>query len=191
MRFITFVFCFVIFASLGQAKTIQTSSYNYFLIKGQTAVQIYASLLAHAKGPAGHDAYATTLTRIHQKAEFIRGKTCAVHRYDNTADFKFSLPKLQAKPNVDKVALTKWQDFAAVLKRHEEHHRSLWLACAAKFNSSVQNMSARTCDQLGNAIKKLWSKTEASCRRENDAFDAAEQAHFLQVPFIRLVLSAR
>ena len=191
MRFIALVLCFFLNSHIATAKTIQSSTYNYFIIKGKSAPQIYASLLAHANGPAGHDAYATTLTRIHQRADFIRGKNCAVHRYDNIAEFKFSLPKLQSNAKVDATALAQWQGFAAVLKRHEEHHRSLWLACATKFNISVQHMSARTCDQLGNAIKKLWAKTEAVCRQQNDSFDAAERAHFLSLPFIRLVLSSR
>jgi predicted secreted Zn-dependent protease len=191
MRIFSLILCCFLAANLATAKTIQSSTYNYFIIKGQTAPQIYASLLAHANGPAGHDAYATTLTRIHQKADFLIGKNCTVHRYDNIAEFKINLPKLKSTARVNATALSDWNGFANVLKRHEEHHRSLWLACATKFNSAVQHMNGRTCDQLGNSIKKLWAKTEAMCRQQNNAFDKTEQAHFLTLPFIRLLLTAR
>ncbi len=181
---LSFVCLFLIDAT---AKNTSTTTYSYFKVFGQSAPQIYASLLVHAKAPDGHDAYATTTTRIFQKAKFSVGASCSVKNYDTKATFNIALPHL-ASPEGSPVVGAKWQSFAAMLRRHEEHHRSLWLACVENFNNRAESLSANSCDALGKKFAALWKSTEAACRRENDAFDRLEQRHFLKQSFIQLVV---
>jgi predicted secreted Zn-dependent protease len=175
-------------ANQALAGTSQHTSYSYFRIKGQTAKQIYLSLLTHAKAPGGHDAYATTSTSIYQKAKFTVGKSCNVRNHNITAKFKISLPQLNTSSHPPSVVKSKWQNFANVLKRHEEHHRSLWLACATAFSRKAQTLKASNCSTLGNNLTSLWKKIEAACHKQNKAFDNAEQAKLLRQPFIQMVL---
>lgn len=179
---------FLIFLSIAAtAKTTSKTSYSYFKIVGQTAPQIYASLLVHAKAPGGHDAYATTSTRIFQKAKFSVGNACRVKNYDVMATFNIALPSL-APSSATGVVKSNWQSFATMLRRHEEHHRILWLACAENFNRRVLSLSAGNCSALNQKFTALWKATEATCRAQNDAFDKAEQGRFLKQSFIQLIL---
>lgn len=181
------VLILLLLSTAATAKTTMTSSTNYFKIQGQTAQQIYASLLTHAKGPGGHDAYATTSTRILQKASFTVGKSCSVKNYDVVAAFQISLPILKSS-SPHPIIRSKWQGFADVLRRHEEHHRTLWMACARNFNRKVQTLTASNCKALNVKFTALWKATEDVCRQQNNAFDRAEQSRFLKQPFIQLVL---
>ncbi len=187
MRLLVSLGILVFLSTAAVAKTTATTSYSYFKIIGQTAPQIYASLLGHAKSPGGHDAYATTSTRIFQKAKFNVGKSCSVKNYDMVATFKIALPSL-AQSSASGVVKAKWQSFAGMLRRHEEHHKSLWLACVQNFNSRVLTLSADNCKTLNQKFFALWKASEATCRAQNDAFDKAEQGRFLEQSFIQLVL---
>jgi predicted secreted Zn-dependent protease len=178
----------ILMVNVAQAKISQNTSYSYFKISGQSAQQIYKSLLAHAKGPGGHDAYATTSTRIIQNGQYTGGKSCRVKSYNTFLTFKINLPKL-ASSNAHASVKGSWQNFAGVLKRHEEHHRTLWMSCATQFNTAVLALSNSNCSTLKRKFDSLWTKTQNSCRKQNDAFDKAEQAQFLRQPFIQLVLS--
>jgi predicted secreted Zn-dependent protease len=178
----------ILMVNVAQAKISQNTSYSYFKISGQSAQQIYKSLLAHAKGPGGHDAYATTSTRIIQNGQYTGGKSCRVKSYNTFLTFKINLPKLAAS-NAHASVKGSWQNFAGVLKRHEEHHRTLWMSCATQFNTAVLALSNSNCSTLKRKFDSLWKKAQANCRKQNDAFDKAEQAQFLRQPFIQLVLS--
>jgi predicted secreted Zn-dependent protease len=188
MRYV-FLWFFVL-ASAAEAKVSVSTSYSYFKISGHTAGQIYQSLLAHAKGPGGHDAYATTSTRIIQKGTYSTGKSCGVRTYDTNLNFAINLPRLAASKASAPIQ-NSWQDFAGVLKRHEEHHRSLWLSCAREFNRKVLELKESSCANLKNKFKILWKATETSCRKLNDDFDRAEQLRFPHQPFIQLLLRRR
>lgn len=186
---LSFFFIFLL-AGSAMAKTTSSTQYNYFKIQGQTAQQIHISLFKHAKGPGGHDAYATTSTRIFQKVSFIVGKTCSVKTYDMQAMFKINLPVLKSS-NPSPLVKAKWAGFADVLRLHEEHHRSLWLACAQKFNQKVQSLSAPNCQALNKKFISLWKTMETDCKKQNAAFDRAEQLRFPKLPFIKMVSGGR
>jgi predicted secreted Zn-dependent protease len=175
--------------SYGQteAKIRQNSSYNYFRIQGHSAVEIYKSLLKHAKGPAGHDAYATTTIQVFQKSRFSSGASCKLDQIELQAIFKISLPKLNSSPSTPSVARS-WQNFAGTLRNHEEHHRSLWMGCVGKLEAQVRNLQASSCDSLKVKLKQSWKKIERLCMAENNAFDKAEQINLLKQPFIKMVV---
>jgi predicted secreted Zn-dependent protease len=166
------------------------TSYSYFQIKGNSAVEIYVSLLAHAKGPSGHDAFATTATEIAQHGRYLPGKSCRTFSTSSDATFKISLPKL-AKGKASKSVVRGWQGFSSVLKRHEEHHRALWLNCAAAFNQIALRLKENNCDQLKSKFSALWNTMKSNCAKQNQAFDLSEQSQFLKQPFIRLVLQRK
>lgn len=171
----------------AEAKVSQTTTYNYFKVQGQSPRAIYVSLLKHAKGPSGHDAYATTITRIYQKTDFAVGKNCSFKNYSIIGKFKITLPKLTGADGASKATKQGWAGFAAVLKRHEEHHRDLWMACVRNFEKQVRNMSAKSCGTLAIKFKTLWNTMQKSCDAQNSAFDKRERQNFLRQPFIQMV----
>lgn len=190
-KYLIAVLAFAACASPVDAKVLQSTSYSYFKVQGQTPREIYVSLLKHAKGPGGHDAYATTTTRIYQKTSFAVGKTCSFTNYRITGAFKITLPKLVGAGATSAATKQSWAGFANVLKRHEEHHRDLWMACVRNFEAQVRSMSAKSCGQLGSNFKKLWKAMQKNCDAQNSAFDRQEKLNFLRQPFIQKVLRGR
>ncbi len=171
----------------AEAKVSQTTTYNYFKVQGQSPRAIYVSLLKHAKGPSGHDAYATTITRIYQKTDFAVGKNCSFKNYSIIGKFKITLPKLVGAAGASAATKQSWAGFATVLKRHEEHHRDLWMACVRNFEKQVASMSSKNCGTLAINFKKLWITTQKNCDAQNRAFDKNERQNFLRQPFIQMV----
>jgi predicted secreted Zn-dependent protease len=171
----------------AQAKTTQTTVYSYFKVHGQSALEIYASLIRHAKGPSGHDAYATTSTRMYPTADYADGKSCSMKNYSLSVAFKINLPHLQQDRLKLSPALNEWNAFAIMLKHHEEHHRSLWISCADRVAAKIQALQGNDCSNISNKYRQIWNDMEKSCRAENDAFDKDEQEHFLRQPFMRLL----
>ncbi len=191
---IKYLLLILLFVSLGQsaeAKVSQSTSYNYFKVQGKMPREIYISLLKHAKGPSGHDAYATTTTRIYQKTNFAVGKNCSFKNYGIIGRFKITLPKLVGADGASAATKQSWAGFANVLKRHEEHHRDLWMACVRSFENQVRDMSAKSCGQLATNFKKLWKAMQKNCDAQNSVFDKQEQFNFLRQPFIQMVLRGK
>ena len=174
-----------------EAKVSQSTTYSYFKVQGQTPREIYVSLLKHAKGPGGHDAYATTTTRIYQKTSFTVGSFCSFKNYNITGTFKITLPKLVGTDGATAATKQGWAGFANVLKRHEEHHRELWMGCVRNFEQQVRSMSEKNCGALGSNFKKLWKVMQKNCDAQNAAFDKQEQLNFLRNPFIQTVLRGK
>ena len=83
VRYILAILIFTAFGNMVEAKVSLNTTYSYFKVQGKTSREIYISLLKHAKGPGGHDAYATITTRIYQKSNFLVGKNCAIKDYSN------------------------------------------------------------------------------------------------------------
>ncbi len=191
VKFLPSLFVFLVFGQFAEAKVSQSTSYNYFKVQGQTSREIFNSLLKHAKGPSGHDAYATTITRISQKTDFTVGKNCGLKNYRISASFKITLPKLAGAGSASAATKQNWNGFAGKLKRHEEHHRDLWVACVRSFESKVRNLQAQSCGVLGSQYKKLWMAMEKSCTAQNDAFDRQEQLNFMSQPFIQTALRGK
>ena len=174
----------------ASATVSQKSTYNYFKIQGSSAREIYTSLLKHAKGPAGHDAYATTAIQVFQKSKLLTAPNCRFQKLQIYATFKITLPKLQSASRPAATQKT-WQGFSTALQTHEEHHRSLWMACAAKLEQAAAGLSAKNCKALTAKFKTVWKAIETDCTRENNNFDRAEQKSLLLQPFIKMVIGGR
>ena len=191
VRYILATLIILMAGSIAEAKVSQSTTYSYFKVQGKTPREIYISLLKHAKSPGGHDAYATIKTQIFQKTNFEVGKTCRFQDYSIIGKFKISLPKLVASSTASAATRQSWAGFASVLKRHEEHHRDLWMACVNSFEQQVRKMSAESCGALTTKFKKLWKAMQKNCDAQNSAFDKAERQNFLRQPFIQTVRRGR
>ncbi len=174
----------------ASAEVSQSTTYNYFKIQGKTAPEIYASLLKYAKGPSGHDAYATTAVQVFQKTKVVGTNPCRIQKVDLNATFKITLPRLHSTGIAPKVGQS-WRSFERALLTHEEHHRSLWMACVAKLERQIKTLKAKDCSTLSANFKSIWKSIETECKAQNNRFDASEQVVLLKQPFIRLVVNTR
>jgi predicted secreted Zn-dependent protease len=175
------------FLTGAHAAITQQTSYSFFKVQGHSPREIYNSLMKHAKGPQGHDAYATTAIKVFQQVSFKGSPQCRVSKIMLSGSFNINLPKLATAP-ANAATLQNWQIFIAALRAHEEHHRELWLACIAQLDASAKSMAAKSCNSLNIQLKKNWAQIQSNCFAQNTVFDKQEQKNILKQPFIKMVV---
>ncbi len=171
------------------AQPHQTTNYTYYAIQGDTPVSIYATMIKRGPLVGGVKAYAKTLAVSTPSVQIIQGKTCRLQSFNLNFSFDINLPKLKNENAISGQTKTEWRNFAKFLKTHEETHRRIWLAYGTALEAKVRAIKAGSCAELTSKIIKLRQQMAASCNREQEAFDVAQQRVLLQQPFVKLVLS--
>ncbi len=172
----------------AEARPVQTTTYKYYPIKGTNVSQVYASMIKRGPDVHGDSAYAATAATSSQSGKLVQGKTCRIEDYRFKIDFVVKLPRLSNEKALNSETLANWRRFQQFLKAHEDHHRQIWLGCAAGLEAKVKTMTAPDCQTLDRRATKLWKDMQASCTRQHQAFDAAEQRRVLRHPFVRQVI---
>ncbi len=169
------------------AKPVQTTNYTYYTVGGDTAQEIYRSMLRKGPRVNGAKAYAATSATTTQDGKLLQGASCSIDDYHLKLDFTIKLPKIKNEKVLPASDRSRWKQFSVFLKRHEETHRSIWLGCAADLERQVKSIKSKTCADADKKAQKLWDKMRAACSKKHVAFDAAEQKKLMQHPFVRLV----
>ena len=171
------------------AQPHQATKYSYYAIQGDSPASIYATMIKRGPRVGGVKAYAKTLAVSTPSVQILQGKTCKLQSFSLNFNFDITLPKLQNENAITGRTKTEWRNFARFLKTHEETHRKIWLAYGSALEAKVRNIKAGSCAELASRIIYLRQQMAASCNREQEAFDAAQQHVLLQQPFVKLVLS--
>ncbi|MCA3573569.1 MAG: DUF922 domain-containing protein [Aestuariivirga sp.] len=171
----------------AEAKPTQTTKYTYYAIAGDTAVEIYNSMMKKGPKVNGAKAYATTSATTTQDGKLLQGASCRVEDYRLRLDFVIKLPKIKNEKVLPAADRKRWQQFSSFLKTHEETHRKIWLDCAADLERQVKSIKAKSCSEADRKATQLWDKIRAACNRKHIAFDAAEQTKLMKHPFVQMV----
>ncbi len=169
------------------AKPIHITNFTYYTVGGDTAQEIYKSMLRKGPRVNGAKAYAATSATTSQDGKLLQGASCSIDGYRLNLQFTIKLPKIKNEKVLQASDRSRWQQFSVFLKRHEETHRSIWLGCAADLERQVKSIKSKTCGEADKKAQKLWDKMRAACSKKHLAFDAAEQKKLMQHPFVRLV----
>jgi predicted secreted Zn-dependent protease len=172
-----------------EAKPSHKTRYVHYTVAGKSAAEILTSL--HRRGPSvyGVGAYATTHADYsHQARAQQSTKSCRMSDFDYQIKFTIKLPQLSKSSRVKGKTLTAWSRFETFVKRHEETHRQIWLACAANHARQVAQLSASSCGKLQAQAAKLWVKNKAACDKKHASFDAAERGPLSRQPLIKQAL---
>jgi predicted secreted Zn-dependent protease len=154
---------------------------------GDTAATLYNSMLRRGPHVNGAKAYAATSAESSQRGKLLPGRSCRVKDYRFTIAFTIKLPRLKEGASLPPPVRGRWQQFSAFLKKHEETHRSIWLACARDLETRVNALRADSCEEVDATAGRMWEDIQKSCTKKHDAFDAAEQRRLLSHPFVKLV----
>lgn len=179
--------CLVLSAT-AEAKPVQTTKYTYYSIGGESASAIYSNMLRRGPHVNGQKAYAATSATTSQDGKLLQAKNCIVQDYRLKIDFVIRLPQIRNESVLPASDRTRWRQFSQFLKKHEETHRSIWLACAQDLENKARAIVADSCAEADDKAAKLWDQMRKTCSRKHDAFDAAEQKRLLQQPFVRHVM---
>lgn len=177
-------------ATPSPAKPAQTTRYTYYAISGQTPTAIYTSLLRNGPKVDGAQAYAATTAVSSQSGKMRQGTTCEISGYRLNIAFTIKLPRLKDEARLTGETRSRWLDFSAYLRRHEETHRSIWLDCAAGLEARIEALKGKSCADIARISKQVWEQSRKACTKRHDAFDAQEQRAILKQPFVRLVIAS-
>lgn len=174
-------------ASVATAKPSETTKYTYYTIGGDSAAEIYASMMRKGPKVNGAKAYAATSATTTQDGKLLQSDTCKVQDYRLRLDFVIKLPKIKNETVLPAADRKRWQQFSSFLKLHEETHREIWLGCAADLERQVKAIKAKSCSDANRKATQLWDRIRAACNKKHQAFDAAEQKRLMAHPFVKLV----
>ena len=192
MRNLAFFAICLWLASTGvMAAVTQSTSYHPFVVHGKTARAIYKSVLSHSRKKDGFQTFATTDVSLRPHIKLITKPNCKIADATITARFVVHLPRLASDAGLAPGPRQDWRSFLAELKLHEEHHREIWLGCAADFVTAATGLSAGDCKSFAKKIEERIKQASNTCREKNDAFDNEAQSQLPSIPFIQRALLNR
>ena len=175
----------------AQATVTQSTGYHPFVVHGKTARAIYKSILSHSRKKDGFQTFATTDVSLRPHIKLITKPGCKITDATITARFVVHLPNLANEASLAPGLRQDWRSFAAELKHHEEHHREIWLGCAADLVAAATGLSEGDCKSFAKKFEERVKQASKTCREKNDAFDNEAQTHLPAIPFIQRALLNR
>jgi predicted secreted Zn-dependent protease len=154
-----------------------TTEYRMNPIKGTTPAELWGSMAARPiideDGPA-----LANITHDHKLAvkTMSSGKGCRVDGLDFTWRFVITLPKAVDEAGMSAATRGMWREFTSYLKRHEEHHRTIFLACGKDFLAKAAKITAGGhCRGLERKVRKFVDKQYEACMARQRQFDRDEK----------------
>jgi predicted secreted Zn-dependent protease len=164
-------------AAPAQGELRHTTEYRVNPIKGTTPAELWRSMAARPiideDGPA-----LANITHDHKLAVKTTnsGKGCRVDSLDFTWRFVITLPKAVDEAGMSTATRGMWREFTSYLKRHEEHHRTIFLACGTDFLAKAAKITAGgNCRSLERKIRKFVDKQYEACMARQRQFDRDEK----------------
>jgi predicted secreted Zn-dependent protease len=167
----------VLGAAPASAELRYRTTYRENPIRGTTAEELWRYMESHPiideDGPA-----LANITHDHKlsvKTERTAG-VCRVSSVDFTWHFVITLPKAVDKARMSHAMRAMWHEFTAYLKRHEEHHRTIFIGCGKDFLAEAAKLTARgPCFGLKGKVRSYVDKQYKVCMAKQRAFDRRER----------------
>lgn len=183
----------VLLSSWGSQQAIAapafTTKYVYYKVSGDSAAGVYVSMLKRGPHVGGAKAYAATSAESSQRGRLELKNGCRVTDYQYSVAFTIRLPQLTNEASLSPAARARWQQFSSFLRKHEETHRAIWMACAQEIENKVTALRGRSCNEVDRKAQAIRDAVQKSCNRKHVAFDAAEQKRLTRHPFVKMVLA--
>lgn len=114
----------------------------------------------------------------------MQGASCRVENLTATAEFTLTLPRLASGTKLSSALSARWKSFETFVRRHEEHHRAIWIDALSRAERRIAGLSNRNCAQLDAAIKQVLHEEWQSAETRHVGFDRAEQAQLQRHPLL-------
>ncbi len=187
------IFCLLlaVIGALGPqtafAELRYTTSYRENPIRGVTPAQLWRNMGRHPiideDGPA-----LANITHDHKltvKTEKTAG-VCRVSGLDFSWKFVITLPKAVDEAAMNRKTRAIWREFVAYLKRHEEHHRTIFLACGRSFVAEAETFTTRgSCPGLQRKVTRFVNEQYDVCMTKQRAFDRTDRSALAKLAFHR------
>jgi predicted secreted Zn-dependent protease len=171
------------------AKPSVTTNYVYYKVSGESAVDIYSSMLSRGPHVNGAKAYAATLAESSQSGKLEQKGSCRVRDYKFAMKFTIRLPRIADHDGLTPKVAARWQQFTQFLKKHEETHRAIWVDCARDIENQINSLRAKSCAEIDRRAQQIVDRVQKACNRKHTAFDNAEQKRLSKHPFVKMVIA--
>lgn len=182
------LFCVAGTAMPAWAGLVHTTQYREHRVRGTTPPEVWRYMNAHPIiDPDDGPAYAN-LTHDHDLKFKVAtsGGACRVTSLTFRWRFVLTLPKAADYARMSPATKRSWNGFVANLKRHEEKHRSIFLACGAKFVPAAEKLTGPAgCFGMQRKVRRYVDQRYAACMQEQRAFERRDRSRVLASPFIR------
>lgn len=153
------------------------TSYRENPIRGTTPQELWRYMGSHPIIDEDGLAFAN-ITHDHKlsiKTERSAG-ACRTSRIDFTWHFVITLPKAVDEARMSPATRTMWDEFTAYLKRHEEHHRTIFIGCGKDFLARAAKLTARgPCFGLKGKVRRYIDQQYEVCMTKQRAFDRRDR----------------
>ncbi len=166
------------------ARPHSHTSIKYYTITGPDDRSLDVQMARFGPTHRGGHAYATLSADPTFKGRLVAGKYCRLRDFRVNASFVMTLPRLRPGVKLSAATRARWSSFSAFVRRHEEHHKTIWLGCLARGEARALRLRISDCDTLDRAVQKVFKQEWGACEKKQDAFDAAQQIRLKSQPLI-------
>jgi predicted secreted Zn-dependent protease len=162
------------------------TNYVHYLIVGSSPEGLYRSMISNGPLVGGGKAYASTRMDPKVTATTVATRdSCRIDKFQLDMTFTIKLPQLKDASSLDASSRAIFDEFYEFAKKHEEGHRSIWLACAEALAVEV---TAKTCSEAEAKALSIVDEVAKRCDLKHAAYDAGEKAKLFNHPFIKQVI---
>ncbi|MGH6874245.1 MAG: DUF922 domain-containing protein [Aestuariivirgaceae bacterium] len=165
------------------------TNYVHYLIVGSSAEGLYKSMINNGPLVGGGKAYASTRMDPKVTATTVATRdSCRIDKFQLDMTFTIRLPQLKDASVLDSSSRANFDRFYEFAKKHEEGHRSIWLACAAEAEALAVEVTAKTCSEAEAEALAIVDEVAKRCDLKHATFDTGEKAKLFNHPFIKQVV---
>ena len=172
---------------MAAGQLVTTTVYQSHPVEGTTASAILGNMYRHPiidpdDGPAF-----SNLTHAHDLAISVAPTAagCGVTRLEFDWHFVITLPVATGESSLAPRSRAAWTAFLGTLKRHEEHHRAIFMQCGRAFVAAAAKLSG-PCSGLKAAVEAYIDDQYAQCMATQRAFDRTDGPRVHNDPFIQI-----
>jgi predicted secreted Zn-dependent protease len=179
-----FSFAGVLFAGTVPAEVVSDVRYNTYIVRGQSAAEIWRDI--GRRGPHQHHRglYAQALSEIHYGWSVTyrqRSGSCSVESAKIDVTVVITLPRWAGEKRSGPRLRKTWQLYLAKVRRHEERHKTIAVETAMVVDRELKRAPQyRTCNALKFYLEKTTERVLARERRRQDRFDKTDPPIYLR-----------
>jgi predicted secreted Zn-dependent protease len=159
-------------AAAGVSTSTQIASYR---VSGATASDLISFMRYHPfHGDSGGAVANIRPSYALSVATKQSGSVCRASAVNLKVSFVMTLPSATNAGAMSPATRAAWNSFVAFARRHEEHHRAIYVQCANSFVAKAERLTASTCLGLNANVRSLLETQKRACDRLQLAFDRVD-----------------
>jgi predicted secreted Zn-dependent protease len=173
--------------SIAGAQVKTTTTTRYHSVGGSTAKSLVMSM--RSRPVSGDSGAALANIRPYYRLDVATrtsGGTCRASTVALNIRFVMTLPRARSASTMRSSTRSAWNAFASFARRHEQHHRSIYIQCGNSFIAKAKRMTNGSCAALQSSIRRLLEREKRACEGRNRAFDRGEKARLLRLSLFRM-----